>query len=137
MAARVEGVSKLISRFASTPKRVDASVTEELRDIGDDLLDESQERAPYEEGDLRGAAYRDVRNRAGGAVLEAGYAGLPYIIVQHEGGWLNHMGRNGPVEIKNYTTPGTGSKFLEGPFAKNLARYKEQVRRAMRKGLRE
>lgn len=137
MAARVEGVSRLLSRFQSTPRRVEGEVASTLRGIGRDLKSESQSVAPFKEGDLRASWFDDVTRDANGATLEAGYDGpRDYLLVQHEGGWLNHMGRNGPVDIRNYTTPGTGPKFLERPFAANLPKYKKAVKEAMQRALR-
>lgn len=107
-----------------------------MEDIGKDLKEASQAVVPYKLGDLRDAAYHEV---SGGdePELEVGYRGLPYIWVQHEGGWINHMGRNGPVRIENYTTPGTGAKYLETPFAERKEGYAHDLANAVVKPLKE
>lgn len=138
MAAKVIGMDRLTSRLTRTPKRVESEVTGELRRIGRDLMQESQGRAPFKEGDLRSSAYSRVSPGPNGPELEVGYSGPEgYLLVMHEGGWLNFMGRYGPKKIENYATPGTGAKFLENPWTENLPRYKQRVREAMRKGLRD
>lgn len=135
MAARVEGVERFSARLANTPRRVNSEVVDTMRKIGADLQGKSQRAAPVDEGALRASAYNRLSSTPNGAELEVGFEGLPYIIVQHEGGWLNFMGNQGPKKIQEYHRGG-GSKFLEGPFAENLPGYKARVRDAMRKGLR-
>lgn len=51
-----------------------------------------------------------------------------YAAVQHEGGWLNHMGRNGPVKIKKHTDGGKPPrKFVEDPLKRNYAGYYQHL----------
>jgi len=130
---RVDGADRLISKLGAMPGRVEGEVKRTLPRIGADLQGKSQRVAPMRESDLRAHAFFRLIPGLG---VEVGYEGLPYIIPQHEGGWLNHMGKNGPVDIENYTTPGTGDKFLERPFMENKPRYKDAVKDAARKGVR-
>lgn len=131
MGVRVEGADRLIHKFQRAPALAKFAIVSELHDVGKDLKEKSQAVAPLDEGDLRDHAYS--RPAEGGLGTEVGYEGLPYIIPQHEGGWRNHMGKNGPVEIQNYTTPGTQSKFLEAPWLENKERYIKAVKDAARR----
>lgn len=135
MAVRVEGADLLARKFSEKPPKIDAAVQAEFRRAGLDLQGKAQSAAPLDQGDLRGSAFtRDANLGVPG--VEVGFEGLPYIIVQHEGGWRNFMGRYGPKAIENYTTPGTGAKFLERPFLENKPRYKKAIREAIRRALR-
>lgn len=140
MASSLVGLEKLNKRLDAIPRRVRDEVHDELEDIGKDLKEASQGVVPYDQGDLRDAAYSRPSKHENGASVEVGYEGLPYIIVQHEGGWRNLVawGREmGPTRIRNYTTPGTGPKFLEAPFAERKAQYKVRIRNAAIRGLGE
>ncbi len=130
--ARVDGTGKLLGRLQSVSGRVERNLRDSLGDSAEDLLDRSRERAPYRDGQLRDAGYIG-RQRNG---YEVGFKDLPYIIVQHEGAWINFMGRYGPKRIENYTTPGTGPKYLEGPWLGNKERYKASARAATKRALR-
>jgi hypothetical protein len=137
MGFGVEGVDRLVGKLEAMPARVKFSVVSELDDIGKDLKADSQAVAPFEEGDLRAQAYSGVFESGDDPYLEMGYDGpRDYLLVQHEGGWRNFMGQYGPKRIENYTTPGTGPKFLERPWLENKPRYKVAVKDAVRKGLR-
>lgn len=136
MPFTVSGVDAFSSKLMSIAGKVEGGVKDSLRDSAEDLKDDSQRIVPYEDGDLRDAAYaRPIRSEYGPA-YEVGYEGLPYIIPQHEGRWVNFMGRYGPKAINNYTTPGTGSKYLELPAIAArpaiIAGVKEATRRALR-----
>lgn len=135
MGVSVEGTDRLARKFSEKPRKIDAGVLGEFRRAGLDLQGKAQSAAPLESGDLRGSAFTRDAN-IGTPAVETGFEGLPYIIVQHEGAWRNFMGRYGPKTISNYTTPGTGPKFLERPFLENKPRYKKAVREATRKALR-
>lgn len=137
---KVEGIDKLVSRFDTLPRHIGSEVTDELQDIGDDLKDASQAVAPYAPGDsehLRDKAYSHVDSTANGATLEVGYDGPQgYLLVQHEGGWKNYRGQYGPLRISDYTTPGTGPKFLEKPWLAMKPRAIQRVRDAVQRGMR-
>lgn len=150
---RVEGAYRVASKLERIDLNVKLSTRAEMHDIGDDLKNESQRLAPYrpghsedegEGGDnmhLREHAYSDV-SKVGPDIteLEVGYEGPPgYLLVQHEGGWRNlrAWGRDyGPTQIRNYTTSGTRSKFLEAPWVASLPSNKGRIRGAVRRGLR-
>ncbi|MDP9488510.1 MAG: minor capsid protein [Actinomycetota bacterium] len=136
MSISTDGFDRLAARFVSAANAAPKAGASAMEEVGKDLKAASRAVVPYEQGDLRDAAYSSV---SGGddPELEVGYSGLPYIWVQHEGGWINHMGRNGPVRIENYTTPGTGAKYLEGPWAENKERYAEEIAEAVVRPLKE
>lgn len=133
-------VSKLTAKLTALPKTTERDIRDSLEESGEDLKKRSQAVAPYRPGDtvhLREKAYSEVSRGVGGPTLEVGYNGpRGYLFVQHEGSWLNHMGYRGPVDINNYTTPGTGSHFLSGPWARYKSRYVRDLKEDARKGLR-
>jgi len=134
---RVQGVDRLIGKLGAIPSNTESEVADELEDVGEELQADSQAVAPFEEGDLRVAAYHDVAHVGDTVTLVVGYLGpRDYLLVQHEGGWENFMGQYGPKEIENYTTPGTSDKFLERPWLENKPRYKQAVKEATKRGLR-
>lgn len=137
MSMRAEGFDRLAAKLEASPGRVESEFRTTMSRIGLDLYGKSIRRAPFEEGDLRAAGDWDLHGAKFSPELEVFYDGPPgYLLVQHEGGWENFMGQYGPKQIENYTTPGTGPKFLEGPFLENKPRYKQAMRSAARKGLR-
>jgi hypothetical protein len=51
-----------------------------------------------------------------------------YAAVQHEGGWLNFMGRYGAKRIKRHTDgQAPPSKFVENPLKENYERYYQNL----------
>ena len=138
---RVEGVGRLTRKLEASTGRVERRAKEALGDVGEDLKTRSQAVAPYrpaaESDHLRDHAFADVSRGRGGPELEVGYEGPEgYLLVQHYGGWLNHMGYRGPVDIEHYTTPGTGPFFLERPWLENKPRYVRELEEAARKAVR-
>lgn len=137
MSISVEGADRLIGKLNAIPKEVRRETAEELREIGRDVLAKAAPLTPLDEGDLRGSQDYDVdENASSGPSLEAGYYGLPYIIPQHEGFWINFRGEYGFVKIEHYTEPGTGRKFLERPWLENKPLYKRGVAEAVERGIR-
>ncbi len=137
---RLEGVDRLTRKLNASPARVERRAKDTLSDVGADLKGRSQSVAPYRPGEsdhLRDHAFSEVSSGRGGPELQVGYEGpQDYLLVQHEGGWLNFMGTEGPKRIENYTTPGTGPKFLETPYLENKNRYKREIADAVRRALR-
>ena len=136
---RLDGVGRLTRKLNASPERLRRGAAESLSGIGDDLKGRSQSQAPYRPGGsdhLRDHAYSEVSRDRRGASLEVGYDGPDgYLFVQHEGMWQNFLGHQGPKEIENWTTAGTGPKFLEGPFVANKERYKRELAAALRRAL--
>ncbi len=136
---RVNGVGKLTAKLSAMPPRTQKRVKVELGEVGKDLKGKSQSLAPYRPGEkehLRDKAFSEVSKGTGGPSLEVGYDGPNgYLFVQHEGMWLNYMGNRGPKRIRNYTTPGTGAKFLERPWLAGKRAYVEGIKEAAREGM--
>jgi hypothetical protein len=118
------------------PANIMREVKEELSEIGRDLQGKSVIAAPIDTGALRGSAFHTVHFADTGLTLIVGFQGLPYIIVQHEKGWLNFMGEYGPKDIERYHGGG-GEKFLERPWLENKARYQRAIAGAVRRGVRD
>jgi hypothetical protein len=140
MSIEVDGIGSLVSRLGDIPDDVADELRPTLRRIGSDLHRKSLTVAPFLEGDLRAAGFADPIGGGHTPGVEVGYNGpRDYLAVQHEGGWRNLIawGREmGPTRIENYTTPGTGPKFLERPWLENKGRYSEALQDAARRGLR-
>lgn len=140
MSIRVEGVDRLTRKLDAMPQRTIDSVYDEMEDIGEDLKAVSQQRAPMLTGELRAQAYVTSSRGVNSASVEVGYDGPEgYLIPMHEGGWRNlrAWGNDyGPTRIEKWTTPGSGPKFIEGPFAETLAVNRRRIRNAVRRGLR-
>jgi hypothetical protein len=137
MPIRVEGVERLVAKLDRITPSVYDELGDELDSIGSDLKAKSVSVAPFREGDLRESAYHNLHASYPDLEMTVGYDGPPdYLLVQHEGGWENFMGEYGPKRIENYTTPGTGPKFLENPWTQNKAQYKRRSQQAARRGLR-
>ena len=130
MSIETSGFDRLAARFVSAASAAPKAGAAAMEEVGSDLKAASQAVVPYEQGDLRDAAYSSV---SGGddPELEVGYSGLPYIWVQHEGGWISFMGTGEPKRIEHWTTPGTGPKFLEGPFAERKEQYATDIAEAV------
>ena len=135
MGASVNGTDRLNRKLLAMPGKIDEEVVDELKEIGRDLQGRSVPAAPVDTGALRGSAFHEVTRGGNGPTLTVGFEGLPYIIVQHERGWRNFMGRYGPKDIEEYHRGG-GEKFLERPWLENKARYKRGLRDAVRRGVR-
>lgn len=119
------GVSKLQYRFKHISELTEKETVKELKEIGEDLKAESQDVVPYREGDLRNSAYVNQFWEDGNPYVEVGYR-AEYSIAVHE-----NLDPN--VE---WTTEGTGPKFLERPYAANKTRYAERLKDAGRRALR-
>lgn len=138
MSITVRGLDRLSARWNGITDLVEASLDSEITDVANDVLDESQALAPYLTGDLRDSAFLKSSRKRGGVEVTFGYEGLPYILVQHEGGWNDLVAwgvHYGPTKIRNYTTPGTGKKFLERPWAASLPATKKRLQDATKRAI--
>lgn len=129
----------LEKRLRAIEKDVPDEMHEARKEAAKDLLERVRFRTPKGPAPGGGDLRDDLNVSHGPKESRVGFSpGLSsdYAMVQHEGGWLNYMGTEGPKDIENYTTPGTGPKFLEGPMLENRPRYKKQIREAVKRGLR-
>lgn len=117
------GVNKLVMRFTAASRQTEFQTVSTLDEIGKDLLGKSKEVTPKDEEDLRDSGYAGVFQGPEGPMLEVGYQ-TDYALRLHE------------ELFENYTTPGTGPKYLERPFLENQSRYREMLMDAARRPLR-
>ena len=77
------------------------------------IMETSKSRAPFEHGDLEAAAYvEDPAFTPKSAAVEFGYAGVPYMVIQHETDTYSHAGLY--TKTKNRPRADQGEpKFLE------------------------
>ncbi len=119
MKIDVQGRKKLAAKLQQASRDVQSRVNRAVREVGEDALGKAIPRTPLEHGALRQSGY--VAHRPGEAVV--GFA-KPYAVYVHEF-----------PPGTTFTTPGTGNKFLTGPFLENRERYKKHILDAARKGL--
>ena len=120
----VDGLDSVLSRIDSVAAAIPPAVTDAYRGFAADLMDESQRRVPFRFGDLHDSAFVDPPESDGSTLsLTLGYRGYEYAIYVHEAlegarppspnwSWTKKAARGEPIE---WTTQGTGPKYLEGP----------------------
>jgi hypothetical protein len=123
----VEGRKRLRAKQEKVAKSVRSNVYRAVAEVGEALLQEAMPGVPLEHGELRQSGYVD---HAPG-IADVGFS-APYAVYVHEMG-ISVYPERAPI---NWTTPGTGAKFLTGPFLRNRDRYKSHIFDAARKGLR-
>lgn len=129
MRIEVEGVEALKAKFAVIPGRVDTNVNRAVAESGEDLLTQClmvTPIAPVFGGELRRSGY--VHHMPGEA--KVGFS-ADYAFYVHEMGITVYPER-API---HWTAPGTGAKFLTGPFNINKGRYANHIKDAARKGI--
>jgi hypothetical protein len=107
---------------------VDKNVETAVHECGEDLRIKVTMRTPRAAGGgrLRRSVY--AQHRPGSS--EVGVS-APYAFYVHEMGITVYPER-API---NWTTSGTGAKYLERPFVENRARYAKRIMDAARDGL--
>jgi hypothetical protein len=126
----LEGRKKLEAKMAKARRDVKSSVNRAVAEVGEDLLAKTMPKTPLSDhmgGELRGTGYVD-HPRPGTALVGFGarYAGFV-----HEMGVAVYPER-API---NWTTPGTGAKFLTGTLNENRALYGSHIKNAARRAL--
>jgi len=96
-----KSLKNVIRAFNKFTGRHERQVRGEMLKIALEIKEESLEVAPMEFGPLRDSAYADIEERKNGPVVRVGYT-ADYAPFVHE-----------MPETNNFTTPGTGPKFLE------------------------
>lgn len=117
MDFRIEGIENALSQFKSRAVKLKAYTPKAMRDIGQDLLGKSVERAPLDTADLRGSGFTEVN----GTETIVGFT-EPYALRQHE-------------EL-NYNHPKGGeAKYLERPLNENINRYVKFLKDSTKKAV--
>lgn len=96
-----------------------------VAEVGEDLLGRSLDLAPKESGDLRRSGNSRPYDGPGGPGVSVGYDAV-YALAVHE--MLS--------DEVDWSTPGTGPKYLEAPFVENKQRYARYIKDSVRKGFR-
>jgi hypothetical protein len=114
-------------------QRVRAAAEIAVDELADRVHGEAVELAPLETGRLRESARVDTdQDDERGYRREVSF-NTPYAAVQHEGRW-----ETGPLagrEIRHYTTPGTGPKYLEAPLKRAIPDVEPHIARRVREAL--
>lgn len=87
------------------------------QEIGDDLLSDSRDEVPYQEGDLSRSGQVTVETTAEGVAVAVSYD-TPYAVIQHEATDFAHQ-------------DGRKADYLGGPLRENSRTYLEYIQRAI------
>lgn len=97
-----------------------------------DLLKDSQSlipTVPMDTGHLRSTGASSAQKEAGDSETIVGQVtyNTPYAAYQHEG-----VRADGSHVVRNYTTPGSGKKYLETPLYTNAPKYAARVAKTIK-----
>lgn len=131
--ARVGGRKVIVQRLAIIRRNVLAELQDELDDQAQDLLEESQRRAPQLTGALVLTAGTDSEdNRASGRLRRTVFYREEYAIYQHEG-YFNP----GPISTEKLGGSfAIGRKYLQRPFDELAPGFKKRSAVAVERALR-
>lgn len=113
-----------LTRKLEAAQKDTAPVERAVAEVGEDLLGRSLDVTPKESGDLRRSGNSRPYDEPGGPGVSVGYD-AEYALAVHE--MLS--------DEVDWSTPGTGPKYLEGPFLQEKARYAKHIKDSVRKGL--
>ena len=124
---KLNGTKKLTRRLERMEKAIPEAVKAEVKESREHLAIASARVCPVDTTTLVSSQY-DVPID-GGMGAEVGYSGdaAEYMNIVHE---------NLDPDV-NWTKPGSGSKFLEGPFLENRDRYAKNIKNAARRAARK
>ena len=123
MIIQVRGLNELEAQLKIIPERVLKEASTTVNTVCLDLKGKSQMITPVLTGDLQGSAFKEVRVSAGSIQGSVGFA-TPYAHRQHEHPEYQH---NAPGQ----------AKYLEQPFNENIEVYRDLIRDAIRRGLKQ
>lgn len=131
--ARVRGRKVIVQRLAIIRRNVLAELQDELDDQAQDLLEESQRRAPQLTGALILTAGTDSEdNRARGQLRRSVFYREEYAIYQHEAFY-----HPGPVTSEKLGASfAIGRKYLQQPFNEMAPGFKKRSAQAVERALR-
>ena len=103
-------------------KKLDIEVARGLNKFGEHLKGKVIDATPMDTGELRRSIYMKEATE-GNLTVEVGSSGAiaPYNVYVHE------------IPKLNYTTAGTGSKFLERPFYEEKDKIKDFIKAEVKK----
>jgi hypothetical protein len=114
-----------IKGLARFNKKIDQRTKKVLWEAGWLVVhDENKDivKTPFKKGDLAGSAQVIVDKNT----VTIGY-NREYAAWQHEAPWMDTVNAKSPPTPSNYTTPGTGPKFLESKLINNKKDYYEFI----------
>lgn len=94
-----------------------------LSDCAVTLLTLSQNKVPLDKSPLLQSGGWELEDDESVAVFYA----IEYAAYQHEG-----MRADGTRQVHNYTSPGRGPKFLEGPLHENIGTFMSYIESAIK-----
>lgn len=108
--------------MSNIKKKLDIAVARGLNKFGEHLKGKVIDATPMDTGELRRSIYMKEATE-GNLTVEVGSSGAiaPYNVYVHE------------IPKLNYTTAGTGSKFLERPFYEEKSKIKTFIKTEVKK----
>lgn len=108
--------------MSSIKNKLDVAVARGLNKFGEHLKSKVIDATPMDTGELRRSIYMKEATE-GNLTVEVGSSGAiaPYNVYVHE------------IPKLNYTTAGTGSKFLERPFYEEKDKIKDFIKAEVKK----
>lgn len=108
--------------MSNVKKKLDIAVARGLNKFGEHLKSKVIDVTPMDTGELRRSIYMKEATE-GNLTVEVGSSGAiaPYNVYAHE------------IPKLNYTTAGTGSKFLERPFYEEKDKIKTFIKAEVKK----
>lgn len=140
-----EGLEELHERFDKMDKTAAKNIVRAMVENTEDLLSKSMRIAPIDEGTMIGSASARVNQveiargsksgtptttggkpdtKPGQVIIGEVSYNTPYALRQHEDLTFRHL-------------PGKQAKYLEQPLKENVTKYMENLRDAMREGMKE
>lgn len=120
---KFEGLSKLRSKLQRAGRSVESRIEQARKEAAEDLLERSIAVTPMETGTLRASGF--VEHDEDSSTVGFGGPAAPYAVYPHEM-VEGHL---------NWTTPGTGAKYLERPYLENRDRYAADIKDAAKGAL--
>lgn len=108
--------------MSNIKKKLDIAVARGLNNFGEHLKGKVIDATPMDTGELRRSTYMKEATEEN-LTVEVGSSGAiaPYNVYVHE------------IPMTNYTTAGTGSKFLERPFYEEKDKIKGFIKAEVKK----
>jgi hypothetical protein len=131
---------------AAALRRVQDAAKDAVERAAHDLLARAIPLTPMEEATLRQSGHVEEPVIQGNRISVAVSFNTPYAAAQHEGHAIRTtVGKSaGPLQVvhvthwraRQYTTPGTGPKYLERPLKEMAATYRAAIAASVRAALR-
>lgn len=140
-----EGLEELHERFDKMDKVTTKNIVHAMVENTEDLLGKSMKIAPVDEGTMIGSASARVnqvevaRGSEGGTPIATGGrpGAKPGQVITGEVSYNTPYAARQHEELTWQHLPGKQAKYLEQPLKENVTKYMENLRDAMKEGMKE